>query len=115
MLDWPLEGLLFDVENNNLWWQEWGERPGGPAARAEVLRDIVRSAPKLVPLVSHRYLPCEPNEAGNPVFSIHQSDVVYYGSNLEDYFAREFENTPSLLVGSPKHIRFWSTLVERNG
>ena len=28
MLEWPLEGLLFDVENNALWWAEWGERPG---------------------------------------------------------------------------------------
>ena len=23
-LDWPFEGLLFDVENNELWWPEWG-------------------------------------------------------------------------------------------
>jgi len=33
MLDWPFEGLLFDVEHNHLWWPEWGEKPANPDAR----------------------------------------------------------------------------------
>ncbi|HEY2661073.1 MAG TPA: SMI1/KNR4 family protein [Caulobacteraceae bacterium] len=86
MLKWPLEGLLFDAENSGLWWPEWGERPRAPAERAEVVGRVVSDAPKLIPLVSHRYLPTEPHEAGNPVFSIYQSDAIYYGANLADYF-----------------------------
>jgi hypothetical protein len=115
MLAWPLEGLLFDVENNTLWWPEWGERPRTAEARAEVLAMIVGGAPRLIPLVSHRYLPAEPHEAGNPVFSVYQSDVIYYGADLADYFEREFGDPRRPLPQHIKHVPFWSDLVERNG
>jgi hypothetical protein len=112
MLQWPLEGLLFDVEHNVLWWPEWGDRPDTVEARAEVLAKVVAEAPKLIPLVSHRYLPVEPHEAGNPVFSIYQSDVIYYGADLADYFEREFVDTRRPLPEQIKRIRFWSDLAE---
>jgi hypothetical protein len=115
MLEWPLRGLLFDVEHNALWWPEWGERPVTAGTRAEVLRDIVSQAPKLVPLYSHRYIPSEPNEPGNPIFSIYQSDAIYYGADLADYFEREFGNTRGSVLAPVKRIRFWSELVDRNG
>ena len=121
MLGWPLDGLLFDVENNGLWWSEWGNRPANLQARAEVLAKVVSEAPKLIPLVSHRYLPAEPHEAGNPVFSVYQSDVIYYGGDLANYFEREFVNprvpfSKRIPLSNPiKRIRFWSDLVERNG
>ncbi len=115
MLKWPLEGLLFDVEHGGLWWPEWGERPATEDARAEVVGKVVSEAPKLIPLVSHRYLPAEPHEAGNPVLSVYQSDVIYYGVNLTDYFEREFGDPGRALPQGVKHIRFWSDLVERNG
>lgn len=114
ILQWPLEGLLFDVENNDLWWPEWGLRPQTPEARAHVVADVVDDAPKLIPILSHRFLPAEPNEAGNPVFSIYQSDVIYYGADLADYFDREFGGSTLPLPQQIKHIPFWSELVERN-
>jgi len=114
MLRWPFEGLLFDVENNGLWWPEWGERPKTTKGRSEVLAKVLDRAPKLIPLVSHRYLPSEPHEAGNPVFSVYQSDVIYYGADLKDYFQREFVEPDRPLPPHVKHIRFWSDLVDRN-
>ncbi len=110
-LAWPYEGLMFDVEHNVLWWGEWGERPTDAAERAEVLRDVVARAPMLIPVFSHRYLPATPGRAGNPVFSVHQSDVILYGANLEDYLERE-ENGwgcrpwPQAI----REIDFWSEL-----
>jgi hypothetical protein len=89
-LAWPFEGLLFDVEQNDLWWPEWGTRPARANAREEILRSVVSGAPKLIPLIAHRYLPEEPHERGNPVFSVYQADVIYYGADLVDYFEREF-------------------------
>jgi hypothetical protein len=44
----------------------------------------------LVAVYGHRYIPAEPGLAGNPVFSIHQSDVIVYGSSLASYLAAEF-------------------------
>ena len=114
MLKRPLEGLLFDVENNDLWWPEWGDRPGTAEGRSEVLAEVVGDAPKLIPLVSHRYLPAEPHEAGNPVFSVHQSDVIYYGADLADYFEREFGSPRRPLPPIIKRVRFWSEVVDRN-
>ena len=26
-LEWPVDGLLFDVENNGFWIEDWGDRP----------------------------------------------------------------------------------------
>jgi hypothetical protein len=114
MLERPLRGLLFDVEENGLWWPEWGSRPESAADRELVLRKAVSEAPKLIPLYSHRYIPSEPNETGNPVFSIVQSDVIYYGTDLTDYFEREFGGHQRPLTGPIKFIRFWSDLEQRS-
>jgi hypothetical protein len=119
MLKWPLRGLLSDVENNALWWPEWGDRPETAEARSEVLTKVISDAPKLIPLLSHRYLPAEPHEAGNPVFSVFHSDTIYYGADLADYFEREFVTEHEFEVRNRpwprpiKRIRFWSDLVDR--
>jgi hypothetical protein len=63
-------------------------------------------------LFSHRYLPETPNESGNPVFSVCQSDVIYYGADLAHYFEREFGSTDRLWPDRIKYIPFWSDLVE---
>ncbi len=115
MLEWPLEGLLFDVEYDGLWWPEWGERPATEAERAEIVTAIVAAAPKLIPLYSHRYIPQEPHEAGNPVFSVHQSDIILYGSDLANYLDNEFSRPHRYrLIGEVKPIRFWSLAVQRS-
>ena len=93
---WPFEGVLFDVENNVFWPSSWGERPDSVAARFEIVKRQVNTWLQLVPLYGHRYLPAAPSGPGAPVFSVHQTDVVIYGSNLLDYAAREFGTTRSL-------------------
>jgi|SRR6478609_10210085 len=108
----PLDGLLFDVERNDLWWPEWGEKPALAEERAEVVGAVVRAAPLLIPLIGHRYIPEEPHQAGNPIFSVMQADVIYYGADLAEYFANEFDGTWK--IGRTRYIPFWSDLVERN-
>jgi hypothetical protein len=53
-------------------------------------------------------MPDEPQGAGNPVFSVHQTDIIYYGFDLADYLRHEFnlpgrEPWPSQI----RTIRFW--------
>jgi hypothetical protein len=110
MLRWPLEMLLFDVEQG-FWWPEWGERPSLTEERMEVVENAIRDVPKLIPLLSHRFIPEEPNEEGNPVFSMHGFDTIYYGANLTEYFRNEFQGMHQ--IGSTRHIPFWSDIVER--
>lgn len=113
-LAWPFEGLLFDVEQNGLWWSEWGDRPNAPAERAEVLRGVIHQAPRLVPIFGHRYIPESPNEAGNPVFSVYQSDIIHYGADLRDYFNREENGWDAEIWPSKvREIEFWSEMVRR--
>jgi hypothetical protein len=116
---WPFEGLLFDIKENDLWWPEWGERPISEADQAARLSEILAKAPKLIPLYGHRYLPETPKERGNPVFSVYQSDVIYYGADLADWIDHE---DGGWKVGQgidpmkpPKEIPFWSEVVRRNG
>jgi hypothetical protein len=115
-LDWPLEGFWFDVQHGNLWWPEWGEKPQRAEEQLELLRAAFRKAPVLIPLYAHRYIPETPSEAGNPVFSVYQSDIIHYGSDLMDYLEREADSrSTKRWPGSIKYIEFWTMAVERNG
>jgi hypothetical protein len=113
-LDRPFDGLLTSVEDDRLWWPEWGTRPSNAKGREQVLREVVAGAPRLIPLIAHRYLPAEPCESGNPVLSIYYIDAIYYGVDLLDYFERESNGWSSLpWPNEIKHIPFWSDLVQR--
>ncbi len=115
ILNWPFEGLLFDIEHNKLWWREWGNRPESSGERKEVLSALISKAPKLIPIVGHRFVPATPSESGNPVFSVYGADTICYGANLDDYFVREFKGwSASPWPTTIKNIPFWSELVERN-
>lgn len=111
-LSWPLEGLLFDVEYNALWRLDWGERPARAEERAEIVAALVARAPPLIPILGHRYLPAEPSEPGNPVLSVYQSDIIYYGRDLEDYFFHEFGGGVGPVTGPVRRIRFWSDIID---
>ncbi|WP_277959504.1 hypothetical protein [Frigoribacterium faeni] len=109
----PFEGVLFDVENNVFWPASWGERPDSVEARFEVVKQQVTTWPQLVPLYGHRYLPAAPFGPGAPVFSVVQTDVIVFGTNLLDYAAREF-GTPRALpeaVLETRGLEPWSLLA----
>lgn len=98
-LNQPREGVLFDVEYNAFWLEEWGPQPSLPQDGLRVAGTLIAAAPKLIPVYRHRMLPATPHLPGNPVFSVHQTDVIYYGVDLRDYFIHEFL--------SRKDVGFW--------
>jgi hypothetical protein len=109
ILNWPLEGCLFDVEYNDFWLPEWGPKPELLADAFAVAEEKINEAPKLIPIYSHRYIPEEPRESGNPVFSVHQMDIIYYGFDLDDYLRHEF-NLPDRKEwpAEVRTIKFWN-------
>jgi hypothetical protein len=121
-LDWPFDGIAFDIENCGFWLEEWGNRPANLADAIQIAKEHVRTAPTLIPLCSHRYLPASPLLAGNPVFSVYQTDIIVYGRNLWDYFLHEFDqqkwlraNEANRLAEDEFHdalreIHFWTKL-----
>jgi hypothetical protein len=89
-LDWPREGVLFDVEHNRFWHDGWGSRPADLEQALEAARGQLATVPTLVPVYGHRYLPAGREGAGHPVLSMYQTDIIYYGLDLPDYIEREF-------------------------
>jgi hypothetical protein len=116
-LDWPFDGMCFDIEHNTFWMNDWARNPDDLKAAFEIARQAVRQAPTLIPIFAHRYIPAQPNEPGNPIFSVHQTDIIYYGNDLLDYFQNEFKDAfgrvGSSVISSPRRIPFWSDLAER--
>jgi hypothetical protein len=114
----PLDDMCFDISHNAFWPAAWGSRPPDLDDAFAIARRHVEAAPKLVPLRGHRYLPAEPALAGNPVFSVHQTDIILYGADLEDYLRNEyaywFGTTPFAERREPRRIAFWSWLVDLN-
>jgi len=122
-LNMPIEGIKFDIKYNNFWLECFGEKTGDIENDISKAEEYMKNAkeeevPKLVPIYSHRYVPCFPEIIDVPVFSVHQTDIIYYGYNLEDYFEKEFNKNFSNQNENPdigtKEVPFWSKLVEMN-
>lgn len=113
MLDWPREGMLFDIEHSGFWVEEWGPKPRSLEEAFRVASERVAAAPKLIPIFLHRMMPDEPHLAGNPVFSVYQMDIIHYGLDLADYLRSEF-HLPERPPGpeEARTIRFWSQFVQ---
>ena len=114
-LEWPIESMCFDIEQNSFWFESWGPRPAALADAYAVAHAAVAAAPRLIPVCGHRFLPDRPCELGNPVFSVYQTDIIYYGKDLLDYFCNEFGYYFGRLKyafdGRARHIDFWSELA----
>jgi len=92
LLAHPADGIVFDVLHASAWHPDWPERPVLEADAEAVARLALASAPKLIPVYSHRFLPTEPLAVGNPVLSVMQTDIICYGSDLAHYAGNEFEH-----------------------
>ncbi|GAA1627837.1 hypothetical protein ACFQY4_40590 [Catellatospora bangladeshensis] len=106
----PIDGVLFDVQENGYWHPSWGERPSRTAFALAVARRHLDAAPRLVPVYSHRYAPALP-EPGLPVLSVMQTDVIVYGTDLAAYLRREFGLPGPGAAPTATPIPFWSDLT----
>lgn len=117
MLNWTWDGMLIDITKYNFWAKSWGQKPSDNENAIRIAKEHYDSYPKLIPIYAHRFIPSEPNEIGNPVFSIWGMDIIYYGYDLATYFAHEFYfklNDSFRSVEKPKRIEFWSWCVDVN-
>jgi hypothetical protein len=87
-LNRPIEGILFDVQNKGFWHSTWGSRPVETSEAIMTAQRNLLAAPKLIPIgdrIFTKCIPAIPNEGGNPVFSIHQTDILHAGRNLGNF------------------------------
>ncbi|WP_045321096.1 hypothetical protein [Streptomyces sp. NRRL F-4428] len=106
----PVEGVLFDVQHNGFWHPSWSQKPAETSDALQIARSELATAPQLVPIYSHRYLPGTAGECGHPVLSVHQTDVIFYGNDLSDYVRYEFTGRASSLPARAT-VGFWSYFV----
>lgn len=113
-----LDGLLFDVEHNNVWLDSWGKKPSQLQDRKAVAADAYDKAPQLFPLFGHRAVPLaiardETSADSNPILSVVQTDVITYGVDLADWLHREFDvPLPMWPPTAPRWFPMWSELAE---
>lgn len=108
----PVEGVLFDVAQNDFWYEGWGLRPppAEEAVAVAVARRYLMTVPRMVPLYAHRYLPAGLSD--HPVLSIYQTDIVPYGDDLRDWIHREFNlGAASEKPGRRATVPFWRDLI----
>jgi hypothetical protein len=112
LLNLPIKGILSDLEED-FWNEIWGEKPSMLEEAKKVVIRHYQNAPKLVPIFFHRFIPYVKNKKIVPVFSIHQSDIIYYGENLISYLEIEFgiKKHTDLAYKDIPYIKFWSDLV----
>ena len=94
------------------WCDDWGKEPDNEIDIALVVRERLKSAPKLIPVYGHRYISMIP-EDNPPIISIHDVDIIYYGQNLEDYFEVEFggKEQGKIEFENINPIPFWSDIM----
>ena len=106
---YPTEVILDDICEGDFWPEEWGGRPADRSNREKIGRERMLEIPRMIPVREHQYLPSEPCETGNPVFSIYWKDSVYAGRDLADYFHSWFGTPlPEWSRRTFRRIRFWS-------
>jgi len=117
LIAWPLEGLIWSIEQDERWHPNWGRRPRGRRQREALLRDISSAGPQLVPVSGHRYLVGPTNREGNPVLSIYGSDVIVYTRNLVFYLPLDLgiappNPDPHVETLRMEPIPFWQDIID---
>lgn len=113
VLNVPIQGLVSDLETNDFWCDDWGEKPMDIRDAQSILLEHYNKSPQVIPVYAHRYMPFIPNETDVPVFSIMQSDIIHYGVNLISYLEIEFgfRQYNELIHANFRHVDFWSDLL----
>jgi hypothetical protein len=111
-----LDGIIWTLENHDAFWlNRWGTRPTNISDAVAIIRRDYETAPLLVPVFGHRYMPTRPRSRGNPVFSIVGVDIVTYGMDLLAYLKKEFQlNDLAAVKSQPIKIEFWDDLLVYN-
>ena len=123
-------GFAFDVVYSGFWYAPGGEKPKTDNAPenwgsenveeylvplANFITTALKKIPRPIPICGHRYMPTEPHISGLPILSIHQTDIIYYGRNLRDYFLNEFSEDIGSDFGDidtkPPALPFWTDFL----
>ena len=105
-LDVPADGIEFDVEESDFWFDGWGARPDDVDERSKKRGVTLRwrrcSSRCMETTSSRRGL----RESGNPVFEVEGSGVRLAARDLASWFSEA-----GATAGKVRQIELWSELV----
>ncbi len=109
-MDIPINDI-YEMADEVYWCDEWGEEPS-KSDQIKMVRGLLKGAPILIPIYSHRYFPAI-NLEHIPVLSIYGTDLIYYGENLFSYFEIEFgeKKQSNINYSEITYVPFWSDLL----
>jgi len=114
----PVYELLFDIADG-YWLSSWGNRPESTDEAIIKYLDVAKhTAPQLIPIFSHRYMPLLAGVDDPPIISAVGIDIIYYGNTLHEYVSNEFlrSDGDNLIVSDNcTNIPFWSEVINDNG
>ncbi|MBE5872323.1 MAG: hypothetical protein E7294_13885 [Lachnospiraceae bacterium] len=107
----PFDGI-YNLADEVYWCDDWGNEPNDKEIYLHTVREKLMSAPTLLPIYSHRYIPMV-SDINPPVFSIHGVDIIIYGADLEDYINIEFgrKKQTDIQFEMVPYIDFWSDIM----
>lgn len=102
---------IYELANEVYWCDDWGEEPD-EEDKVSIIREKLKTAPKLIPIYLHRYMPII-DKINIPILSIRDTDIIYYGENIESYLEIEFgnKNQEDIDFDQIEHVPFWSDLL----
>jgi hypothetical protein len=112
--DWIDCGFSFDIEQSQYWHPLFGERPEHVDEAVARALAFVAHAPTLFPIYAHRFLSSVPADGDRAVLSVWQAvDSIFYGNDLADYFAREFNvDRPTWAASEAPRVPVWEDLFD---
>jgi len=85
----PYDGILWAIKENNFWVDNW-DKPKTFAEQKEKFLEEMKNEPKPIPVYIFRYILSKDGIEDPAVLSMHNSDIIVYGNNLDEYFDNEF-------------------------
>lgn len=113
MLNNPITEIVQDLRDGLVWCDQWGKKPLKYEDSYALMMLHYREAPKLIPVYSHRYIPYMVEIDKVPIFSIHGTDIIYYGTDLISYLEVEFhlKKYDDIANAQYPYIPFWSNFI----
>ncbi len=103
---------IHDTPEEVYWCEDWGEEPADVEDFKREVIERLGTAPKLIPVYFHRYMPMVSDE-NPPIMSVDGADIIYYGADIQDYFKVEFGGKDQAAINfeSIRPIPFWTDLM----
>ncbi len=106
----PAKWLLHDVKNG-FWLDSWGANPSDIDSAVNIVSEMLKKAPKLIPVCNHRFVPALDGVSDPPVISTVGRDTIFYGNCIEDYWANEYLD--GVEIGNISvYIPVWSDIID---